>query len=27
VEEVPSGAWGIGGQAITADDVRAIASG
>lgn len=25
VEEVPSGAWGIGGQAITADDVRAIA--
>jgi 4-oxalocrotonate tautomerase len=24
VEEVPSGAWGIGGQAITADDVRAI---
>ena len=26
VEEVPSGAWGIGGQAITADDVRAIAS-
>lgn len=26
VEEVPSGAWGIGGQAITADDVRALAS-
>jgi 4-oxalocrotonate tautomerase len=27
VEEVPSGSWGIGGQAITADDVRAIARG
>jgi 4-oxalocrotonate tautomerase len=26
VEEVASGAWGIGGQAITADDVRALAS-
>jgi 4-oxalocrotonate tautomerase len=25
VEEVPSGEWGIGGQSITADDVRAIA--
>jgi 4-oxalocrotonate tautomerase len=27
VEEVPSGAWGIGGQAVTADDIRAIARG
>jgi 4-oxalocrotonate tautomerase len=27
VEEVPSGEWGIGGQSITADDVRAIARG
>ena len=26
VEEVPDGAWGIGGQAITADDVRALGS-
>lgn len=25
IEEVPSGEWGIGGQSITADDVRAIA--
>jgi 4-oxalocrotonate tautomerase len=25
VEEVPSGSWGIGGQAVTADDVRAMA--
>jgi 4-oxalocrotonate tautomerase len=25
VEEIPSGEWGIGGQSITADDVRAIA--
>jgi 4-oxalocrotonate tautomerase len=27
VDEVPSGAWGIGGQPITADDERALASG
>ena len=27
VEEVPSGAWGIGGQSITADDERALARG
>jgi 4-oxalocrotonate tautomerase len=27
VEDVPSGAWGIGGQPITADDERALASG
>ncbi|MGZ4184505.1 MAG: tautomerase family protein [Solirubrobacteraceae bacterium] len=27
VEEIPSGAWGIGGQPITADDERALASG
>jgi len=27
VEEVPSGAWGIGGQPITADDERALARG
>jgi 4-oxalocrotonate tautomerase len=26
VEEVPSGEWGIGGQPLTADDVRALAS-
>jgi 4-oxalocrotonate tautomerase len=26
IEEVPSGAWGIGGQVQVADDVRAIAS-
>jgi 4-oxalocrotonate tautomerase len=25
VEEVASGGWGIGGQALTADDVRALA--
>ena len=25
VEEVASGEWGIGGQALTADDVRALA--
>jgi 4-oxalocrotonate tautomerase len=27
VEEVASGDWGIGGQALTADDVRALAYG
>jgi len=27
VEEVASGAWGIGGQPITADDQRALARG
>ena len=27
VEEVASGAWGIGGQPITADDERALARG
>lgn len=26
VEEVASGEWGIGGQTLTADDIRAIAS-
>ena len=26
VEEVPSGAWGVGGRAQTADDVKALAS-
>jgi 4-oxalocrotonate tautomerase len=25
VEEVSSGAWGVGGQTLTADDVRALA--
>ena len=25
VEEVASGDWGIGGQALTADDIRALA--
>jgi 4-oxalocrotonate tautomerase len=25
IEEVANGAWGIGGQALTADDVRALA--
>ena len=27
VEDVPSGAWGIGGQPITVDDERALARG
>ena len=27
IEEIPSGAWGIGGQYQTADDIRALASG
>lgn len=27
VEEVKSGEWGIGGQALTTDDVRALAAG
>jgi len=27
VEEVKSGDWGIGGQALTTDDVRALAAG
>ena len=25
VEEIASGQWGVGGQALTADDVRALA--
>jgi 4-oxalocrotonate tautomerase len=25
VEEVPSGDWGIGGQIVTADDIKALA--
>ena len=27
VEEVESGDWGIGGRALTTDDVRALAAG
>ena len=27
IEEVASGEWGIGGQTLTADDVRALARG
>jgi 4-oxalocrotonate tautomerase len=27
VEEVKSGDWGIGGQALTTEDVRALAAG
>lgn len=27
VEEVPSGAWGIGGQAMSTEDVQALAAG
>jgi 4-oxalocrotonate tautomerase len=27
VEEIASGEWGIGGQPVTADDVRALARG
>jgi 4-oxalocrotonate tautomerase len=27
VEEVPSGQWGIGGQAMTTEDVHALAAG
>ena len=27
VEEVASGEWGVGGQTLTADDVRALARG
>jgi 4-oxalocrotonate tautomerase len=27
VEEVASGEWGIGGQGLTADDVKALARG
>ena len=27
IEEIASGAWGIGGQSQTADDLRALASG
>ena len=26
IEEVASGEWGIGGQSLTADDIRAVAS-
>ncbi|MBV6500247.1 MAG: hypothetical protein CJBNEKGG_02719 [Prosthecobacter sp.] len=26
LEEVPSGAWGVGGKALTTDDVRALAA-
>ncbi|MBV9941251.1 MAG: tautomerase family protein [Solirubrobacterales bacterium] len=27
IEEIASGAWGVGGQPQTADDVRALGSG
>jgi 4-oxalocrotonate tautomerase len=27
IEEIPSGAWGVGGRYQTADDIRALASG
>jgi 4-oxalocrotonate tautomerase len=27
IEEIASGAWGVGGQCQTADDVNALASG
>jgi 4-oxalocrotonate tautomerase len=27
IEEVASGDWGVGGKALTADDVRALARG
>ena len=27
IEDVPSGAWGMGGNAITTEQVRAIAAG
>jgi 4-oxalocrotonate tautomerase len=27
IEEVASGEWGVGGESLTADDVRALASG
>ena len=27
IEEVKSGSWGIGGKAITAEDVKAMAAG
>ena len=27
IEEIPNGAWGIGGRYQTADDIRALASG
>jgi len=27
IEEVASGEWGVGGQTLTVDDVRALASG
>jgi 4-oxalocrotonate tautomerase len=27
VEEVKSGSWGIGGKALTADDIKAMAGG
>jgi 4-oxalocrotonate tautomerase len=26
IEEVPSGAWGVGGSTQTADDIKALAS-
>ena len=26
IEEVPSGAWGVGGRTQTADDIKALAS-
>jgi 4-oxalocrotonate tautomerase len=25
IEDVPAGAWGVGGRAITADDLRSLA--
>jgi 4-oxalocrotonate tautomerase len=27
IQEVPSGDWGIGGESVTADDVRALSRG
>jgi len=27
IEDVASGAWGVGGQPVTADDLRAMAAG
>ncbi|MGE3345017.1 MAG: 4-oxalocrotonate tautomerase family protein [Vicinamibacterales bacterium] len=27
IEDVPDGAWGVGGSAVSADDLRALATG
>lgn len=27
IEDVPEGAWGVGGSAVSADDLRALATG